>query len=140
MNNPGPLLFTYNGGAFPIVAPGVFLGDWIAGLSGMLAASLQAQLLYGAGGASVTIYFQTALDQGQTPIDVAAMQFGTAGGTLIANLSALDKVTPPIAPQQQALTPGTCVDGMLGDRLRAVVVVSGTYGGGTLLNLTGCAR
>ena len=140
MDNPGAFQLTYQGGAFPIVGPGTFIGDWIAGLDGMLAASLQAQLLYGNGGTTVTVYFQTSLDQGQTPIDISAVQFTTASGTEVANLSGLTPKTTPVAPGQQTLTPGTSVDGVLGDRLRAVVVVAGTYGNSTLLNLTGIAR
>ena len=141
MDNPGAMQFTYsNGAAFPIVSAGTFIGDWIEDLAGMLALSLQAQLAYGSGGTTVTVYFQTSIDQGQTAIDIAAVQFATAPGTEMANLSGLTPKTTPVAPGQQTLTPGTCVDGILGDRVRAVVVVVGTYGGSTALNLTGIAR
>jgi hypothetical protein len=141
MLNPGPIQLTYGGvGAFPIVGPGTFIGDWITGLSGMLAASLQAQFLYGGGGASVTIFFQTSFDQGQTPVDIAAFSFGTGSGTDVVNLSALTTRAVPLTPTQQALAAGSVNDGLLGDRLRAVVVVSGIYGGSTLLNATACVR
>lgn len=140
MDNPGPFQLTYQGGAFPIVGPGTFIGDWTTDLDGMLAVSLQAQLLYGSGGTTATVYFQTSLDQGQTAIDICAAQFTTASATEVANLSGLTPKTTPLVPGQQALTPGTSVDGVLGDRLRAVVVVTGTYGQSTLLNLTGVAR
>lgn len=141
MNAPGPFLLTFNGGqAFPIVGPGTFVGDWITGLDGMLSLSLQAALLYGSGGTSVTVYFQTSLDQGQTPIDICALQFTTLSSTQAVNLSGLTPKTTPLTPSQEALAAGSCVDGLLGDRVRAVVVVAGTYGSSTGLSLWGDAR
>jgi len=140
MNSPGPIQFTYQGGAFSIVGAGTYVGDWITGLAGMLSAGLQAQLLYGNGGVSVTVYFQTSFDQGQTPVDIAAVQFTSASATEVANLSGLTTRAIPAAPTQQALSPGSCNDGLLGDRLRVVVVVTGTYGNSTLLNATACVR
>ncbi len=106
----------------------------------MLSASLQAQFLYGSGGENCTVYVQTSIDQGQTAIDIAAVEFGQASGTEIVNLSALTPKTTPAAPTQQSLVPNSTVDGVLGDRLRAVVVVAGTYNNSTLLNVTAMAR
>jgi hypothetical protein len=140
MNQPGPFQLTLNGSAFQIVGPGVYVGDVAAGLDGVQAASFQAQFGYGSGGTSVTAYLQTSLDQGQNWVDVAAIQFITAGGTEIVNLSGLTPKTTPVAPTSQGLAPGQTVDGVLGDRFRAVVVVVGTYGNSSLLNITGCAR
>jgi hypothetical protein len=140
MDNPGVIPFTVNGGAFNIAGPGTQVGDWVADLDGMLSLSLEAQLLYGSGGASVMVYFQTSLDQGQTPIDIAALQFGTANATSVVNLSGLTPRTAPLSPTNAGLAAGSCIDGVLGDRVRAVVVVTGTYGGQTLLHLAGVAR
>lgn len=141
MDNPGAFqLTTEDGTAFSITSPGTFTGAWIEDLEGMLAASLQAQFAYGAGGATATVYIQTSIDQGQTPIDIAAIQFTTANGVEMVNLSGLTPKTTPASPGQQSLTPGTCIDGILGDRLRAVVVVAGTYSANTLLNISGIAR
>lgn len=140
MDNPGPLQLTFNGGAFQITGAGVLVGDWITGLAGILAASLQAQFLYGSGGENCTVYVQTSIDQGQTAIDIAAIEFAQASGTEIVNLSALTPKTTPAAPTQQSLAPGSSVDGVLGDCLRAVVVVAGTYNNSTLLNVTAMAR
>ena len=142
MDNPGPFAFTLNGGAFSLAATGVFIGDWIANFAGIDALSLQASFAYGSGGAAggVTVYFQTSLDQGQTPIDVFAPQFGQASALSAANLSALDKAVP-FTPAQQSLAANSIQDGVLGDRFRAVVVVGATpYGGNSSLTLWGCAR
>jgi hypothetical protein len=91
-------------------------------------------------GATVTAYMQTSLDQGQTWIDVAAVQFGTSGGVQVVSLSALDKLTTWTTPTDGALTPGTVLDGILGDQLRLKVISTGTYSGNTLLSVRGVAR
>ena len=141
MDQPGPFPFTYNGGnAFPLGAAGTYIGDWAENFAGIDALSLQAAFTSGAGGTSATVYFQTSLDQGQTPIDIAAIQFTTTNGLEVCNLSGLDKVTTPITPGNLSLTPGTCIDGILGDRFRAVVVVVGAYAVPAALSLFGCAR
>jgi hypothetical protein len=142
MDSPGPFLFTLNGGAFSLAAAGVFVGDWMQNFAGIEALSLEANFAYGSGGASggVTVYFQTSIDQGATPIDIFAPQFGQASAESIANLSALDKA-PPFTPAQQSLTANAVQDGVLGDRFRAVLVVGATpYGGNSSLALWGCAR
>ena len=140
MDQPGPFPFTYNGGnAFPLGAAGTYIGDWAENFAGIDALSLQAAFTTGVGGTSVTVYFQTSLDQGQTPIDLWPAQFTTANGLLAANLSALDKVNP-FTPGNLSLTPGTVQDGVLGDRFRAVVVVVGAYAVPAALSLFGCAR
>lgn len=140
MDNPGPFQLGLNGAAFSITSAGVQIGDWVGDLDGMLSASLQAQFEYGSGGSSATLFIQTSLDGGATPIDIAAIAFTTANATKLINLSALTPKTTPADAQQQALTPGTCLDGILGDRLRAVLVSTGTYGSSTGLNITGIAR
>jgi hypothetical protein len=76
MNNPGPISL----GDIVITSAGTQNGAPQTGLSGIDALSLQVRLAYGAGGTTVTAYVQTSLDQGQTWIDIAAIQFGTSGG------------------------------------------------------------
>ena len=141
MDNPGAMQLTFEGtGAFSIGAPGAMFGDWVTDLEGMLSTSVQFQFQYGGAGMTAIAYLQTSLDQGNTPIDIAAVEFTTANGVQAFNLSALTPKTTPFTPQQQALTPGTCVDGVLGDRLRVVVVVTGTYTSNTLINATAVVR
>jgi hypothetical protein len=141
MDNPGSFQLTMNGSAFAIVGPGTFIGDVVDELDGMQAVTLQAMFAYGSGGTSVAAFIQTSFDKGQTWMDIAAFElFETESDTQVVNLSGAVPQTSPLTPTQQALTAGTCVDGPLGDRLRPVVVVLGTYGSSTLLNLTGVAR
>ena len=140
VDNPGPFQLTKGGNAFAISGAGTIVGDWITGFDGIDAASFQIQFIYGAGGSTVFVYIQTSIDQGQTPIDIWAEEFTTSSGTLFVNLSALDKLTTPTVPSNLALGSGATVDGILGDRFRAVVVSTGTYTGATIANVTGQAR
>jgi hypothetical protein len=141
MNNPGPFQLTAQGGsAFQLNQAGTFIGWDELHLEGMHAVSLQFGFKYVAGGTTATAYVQTSLDQGQSWIDIAAVQFTTASGTQMVNLSGLTPVDTPVAPNFFTLAPGTVQDGILGDRLRAAVVVTGTYTGSTQINITGVAR
>lgn len=140
MDNPGEFVLTKGGNAFSIAAAGTLVGDWQSGFAGMLAGAFQAAFRYGAGGATVTVYIQTSFDGGNTPVDVAAIQFTTASAVSIFNVSGLTPKTSPVTPSNQSLTPGTVLDGLVGDMWRAVVVSTGTYTGGTLLTVGGVAR
>ncbi|QXX74242.1 hypothetical protein [Methylovirgula sp. HY1] len=141
MDNPGALQFTQNGGAFQIGAPATATSDPTSGcdLAGITALTLQFAFKFGSGSGTVTAYVQTSLDQGQSWIDIAAVQFTNASSTQIVNLSGLVPQTTPLTPTQGTLAAGTCVDGVLGDRVQAVVVTTGAYQN-SLLNLTGVAR
>lgn len=140
MDNPGPFVFTLNQGAFSLSAAGAFVGDWIEDFAGVEALSLQASFTYGGGGGEATLFFQTSLDQGQTPIDIAAVALGDANSVSVVNLSALTPVTTPLTPAQQSLAPGTSVNGVLGDRFRAVLVVASPFAANTALAACGVAR
>jgi hypothetical protein len=140
MDNPGPFVFTINSAAFSLASAGTFVGDWIQNFAGVDSVSLQAAFSFGGGGGTATIYFQTSIDQGQTPIDIFAPQFTTASAIAAANLSAMASMGQ-VTPSQQSLTPNTASNnGLLGDRFRAVVVVSAPYTGASALALSGCAR
>lgn len=135
MNNPGFLTL----GDFSIGAAGTQTGDWVTGLDGMQALTLFARLAYGSGGSSVRVFFQTSIDQGVTPIDVACFVF-TIGDVRFVNLSGFNAITVPQVVTDGALADNTVVNGPLGDHLRAKVVSLGLYAGSTLLSLRGSAR
>jgi hypothetical protein len=81
----------------------------------------------GTGGTTAKVYIQTSLDQGATWVDIACLAFTTTGAVKVVNLSGLTPKTTPVTPTDGALTDDTCVDGVLGDRLRAKIVTTGTY-------------
>lgn len=141
MNNPGPFPLQLNGGDFSITAAGTLTPNAPStGFAGINALACQVRFAYGSGGSNVTAYIQTSLDSGQSWIDIMAIQFTTSGGVQILNVSALDKVTSPVTPTDGALSPGTVVDGILGDQFRAKVISTGTYAGGSLLSVRCQAR
>jgi len=127
-------------GDFAIGAAGTQVGSWVAGLDGLTAVNLLAKFAYGSGGTKTTVYIQTSLDGGATVADIAAITFTTSGASKIVNLSGLTPHTTEVTPTDAALTDDTCVDGVLGDRLRAKVVSTGTYAGNTTLSIRAGVR
>lgn len=99
----------------------------ILNLDGMTAVTIQARLAMGTGGTTAKVYVQTSLDQGVTWVDIVCAAFTTAGAVKLFNVSGLTPKTTPITPTDGALTDDTVVDGILGDRLRARIVTTGTY-------------
>ncbi len=125
-------------GNFQIGSAGTTVGATQAGLQGMTALSCQVNFAYGSGGTQVNVYIQSSVDQGTTWFDVANFEFTTSSNWEAVNLSGLNSVTTPTALSNKTLTNNTTFNGPLGDRLQAVVVSTGTYGGGTLASVN-CA-
>jgi hypothetical protein len=123
-----------------VTTAGTTICDAITGLTNLTAASIQARFVYGSGGTACKVYVQTSIDQGSTWVDVACVAFGTANATKVVNLSGLTPVTTPATPTDGTLTDNTCVDGILGDRLRVKVVSTGTYAGGTVVSVRAMER
>ena len=112
----------------------------IIDLDGATAITLQARLIYGSGGTSAKVYVQTSLDQGVSWIDVACFAFVGAGIPKVANLSGLT-ARPVLATMTDgALADDTVVDGILGDRLRARIITTGTYSGNTVVSVRASVR
>lgn len=127
-------------GNFTITTAGTQVGDAVDGLEGMLAATLQGRFQWGSGGTNCKLYIQTSLDQGNTWMDIACIVFGVTGEVDVVNLSALTPKTTQVTPSDGALSDDSVVDGVLGDRLRAKVVSTGTYAGSTLLSVSAMVR
>lgn len=125
--------------AVTITAAGTTICDVVDGLDGMAGVSLQARMIYGSGGTNVKVYVQTSLDQGATWIDIACILFGTANESEVANLNGA-ALTTLTAPTDGSLTDDTCLNGPLGDRLRAKVISTGTYAGSTQIAIGACVR
>jgi hypothetical protein len=135
LDNPG----SFTLGDFQIGIAGQQNGKPVCNLQGMTAASLQLRLSSAAGGTSINVFIQTTLDQGQSWFDVTCVQFTTTPGVQVLNLSGLDKAAPS-SPTSLGLTPGTILDGPLGDSLQAIVISEGTYTGAPLVSVRGIAR
>lgn len=109
----------------------------IVDLVGMNAATIFAKLGYGSGGTSISAKVQTSVDNGTTWLDVARFDFTTATASKAANLSGL---TAKAVAAYAALSAEGVNDGLLGDRLRALITTVGTYAGGTTLEIRASAR
>lgn len=101
----------------------------IDGLAGMSAVTLEAELAYGSGGTSASAVIQTSLDGGTVWLDVARFDFTTASAKKWCVLQGL--AAKGVA-SYSALAAEGVNDGLLGDRLRAVITTVGTYADTTL--------
>ena len=136
MDNPG----IQSLGDFTITTADTQTADAIENLDGMLAASISARFVYGSGGTSAKLYVQTSLDQGTTWIDIACFAFTTANAHKVINLSGLTPKTTEVTPTDGAMSDDSALDGVLGDRLRAKIITTGTYAGSTTLTVRAAAR
>ena len=129
---------TFSLGDFSIGAAATQVGDVVDDLSGALAITLSARLAYGSGGTSCYAVVETSLDQGVTWVQIARFDFATSGLQKLLTVSGL---TPRIAAANAgSLSADTALDGTIGDRLRATVVSTGTYGGSTVLSVRANVR
>ena len=110
----------------------------ITNLGGMSYLAVEAVFLYGSGGTNANVYIQTSLDGGLSWIDIMEFVFTTSALTKVNSTSIYQtSASPyaPITPSDGSLTASTAVPGILGDRIRAKYVTTGTYGGATSLAL-----
>lgn len=114
--------------------------DVIDALDGMSGVTLLARFAYGSGGTSVQAYVQTSLDQGSSWCDLACFAFDILSGASVVNLSGDTPIISPVTPGDGILADNTTLDGPLGDRLRCKVVVTGTYGGSSILAVRATVR
>lgn len=124
---------TFSLGDFSIGAAATQVGEVVDDLRGALAITLSARLAYGSGGTSCYAVVETSLDQGVTWVQIARFDFTTSGLQKLLTVSGL---TPRIAAATAgSLSADTALDGVIGDRLRATVVSTGTYAGSTVLSV-----
>jgi hypothetical protein len=106
---------------------------YISRLEGAQAATVQANFTYGSGGTTLKVDVETTLDQGTTWIPFCRFAFTTASAEKVGNVSGL---TPRLAVYTPVtLSDDVCVDGILGDRIRAKITSTGTYAGNTAISV-----
>ena len=105
----------------------------ITGLYGMSVANIVAELLGGTGGTTIVGVVQTTFD-GTVWLDVARFDFNTADSPPSAGKKycVLQTNAAKAVSQYAALAAEGVNDGLLGDRLRAVLTSTGTYTDTTL--------
>jgi hypothetical protein len=119
---------------------GIVAGPPIVDLDRARGVALRADFSYGSGGISLTAWIQSTPDGGATWFDVACFAFATANKSRVVNLSALTPVTMLATPGDAVLANDTAIDGLLGDQLRVKYTSTGTYAGGTTLNIFAIPR
>lgn len=98
-------------------------------LDGMTAVTLEVAFLYGSSGTSCKVWVETTFDDGVTWRTIAEFDFTTAAATKVANLSGL---LSKAVTTYSALSSEGVIDGVLGNKLRAVITTTGTYVNTTL--------
>src|SRR6266446_9832832 len=117
-------------GDFSISGAGVQTGTPVIFNSLISSVTLSARLAYGSGGTTVVGVIQTSLDQSITWIDIARFDFAMTGLEKVMNLTNV-AITSPYTVTDLASEGSN--NGILGDRLRAIVTSAGTYTGSTIL-------
>lgn len=125
-------------GDFAVTTAGAQSGDVIDDLEGLESLTISARLAYGAGGTTVVAVISTSIDQGTTWVEIARLDFATAGLQKVVNLSGLTPRTSPLSVA--ALGSEGCNDGVLGDRLKCTATSTGTYTGSTVLSVRAACR
>lgn len=140
MINPGVFALSQLDGEsdVTITAAASYACDEIDDLDGLTAVTISSRFAYGSGGTTARLYIQTRF--GGIWVDIACMLFATASAHRIVNLSGLTPKTTAVTPTDGALTDDTCLDGCLGDALRAKIVTVGTYAGTTLMIVRAAVR
>ena len=105
-----------------------------SGLYGMKNIAIEANFVSGSGGTTAKVWIQTSLDGGSNWIDIANFAFLLASARKVTTL-ALATAAATITPTDGSLGDDLEVDGILGDMIRAKLTTTGTYAGGTTLDV-----
>ena len=108
-----------------------------SGLYGMKSLSIEANFVYGSAGTTVKVWIQTSLDGGGFWIDIANFAFVTTSLRTVHTvvLPAVVATRTKVTPLDGTLADDLIQDGILGDMIRAKLTTTGTYAGGTTLNV-----
>lgn len=112
----------------------------IEGLSGMKYLIAQAKFVGGTDGTSVKAYVQTSVDGGVAWIDVMSFAFANTAAVKVSAVVMTTALAAGVAPADGALADNTILNGLLGDRVRLKYVTTGTYSGGTSLEVDVIAK
>ena len=130
-------------GVFDLTTSETIEGDWVEDLEDMTAALIGLRFIYGSTGSgspAAKAYVQSSSDNGTTAHDIACVVFGVVSEHKLLNFSSLTPKTTQVEPTDGTLSDDTAVDGLIGDRLRVKLVVTGVYAGSTQLVASLVAR
>lgn len=114
----------------------------VIGLASCKFLALYANFVYAAGGTSADVYVQSSIDGGTTWFDIANFHFLTTTAKKMSTvvIDPATPLTPGSVPGSGALAANTVLNGIIGDRLRALVTTVGTYTGATTLAIDMVAK
>jgi hypothetical protein len=121
----------------PLATAGTFIGDAVALAPGTRSVGVESKFVRAAGGTSCKVYLQTTFDDGATWVDIAAHAFLITTASKLSSVKGNIATAAAVVPGDGILTDDTILDGVLGDRIRAKVIVAGTYSGAS--SITVCA-
>lgn len=116
------------------------LGTAVTGLAGATYLAVEAIFAWGSGGTAAKVYVQTSLDGGTTWIDIMCFAFATAIASKVSAVTVNIALAAAGTPGDGALADNTILTGLIGDQIRAKVVTTGTYAGGTTLSVHAVAK
>ena len=111
------------------------IGGPVIGLVGMKYLVAEANFTYGSGGTTTDVYIQTSVDGGATWIDIMNFHFTTASGKGVSAVVMTTALAANVSPGDGALAANTILSGLLGDRVRAKLVTTGTYASSTSITV-----
>jgi hypothetical protein len=118
-----------------IAGSGTIIGQATENLGGMEGLNAQVRFLLGTGSGGVTAFIQTSLDQGNSWFDIYKITFDAASDKrlfAIRTVTTGDLIPTMGGTGDSPELPDGVVCTVLGDRLRAYVVVEGSYQNSTL--------
>lgn len=110
-------------------------GGPIVDLTDIIIASFHAVFTYGSGGTTAKFWIQTSFDLGVTWVDIANFAFTTSTARILNSVKAQTAVAANYTATDATLADNTIKDGLLGDRLRVKYTTTGTYAGGTTIQI-----
>lgn len=115
---------------FQITTEGTMTGEWTTDLEGMQSVAVSLRFLWGSGGGSVRAIVQSAMGPDGPAYDVAQVTFDVAARSvlfeLVAGSDILDAGAGGIDSAGEDEADGILCP-VLGDRLRLLAIVTGTY-------------
>lgn len=114
----------------------------VIGLPACKYLALYANFTYAAGGTSADVYVQTSIDGGTTWFDIANFHFLTTTAKKMSTvvIDPATPLTPGSVPASGSLAANTVINGIIGDRIRALVTTVGVYSGATTLAIDMVAK
>lgn len=106
----------------------------VIGLAAARVVNLYANFVYGTTGITADAYIQTSMDGGTSWFDIANFHFTTSSAAKISSITnePATPLTAGTAPGSGTLAANTVLNGIIGDRLRALVTTTGAYTDGVL--------